>query len=285
MHPYEALLQRSRRRFMTDSLHGAGTVALAGLLAGDGLALAPSHAAEAQSLELRSPEARDSGERDDSPLAPRPPHFAAKAKNCIYIYLEGGPSQMDLFDPKPKLNELNGSSLPKEMLDKARFAFIKPDTATLLGSPRKWKKYGQCGMDFSDLLPHLGSCADDLLMVRSLHSEEFNHHPGQLLMQCGVSRFGMPSMGSWINYGLGSASQNLPGYVVLTAGRGGSGGSSLWQSGFLSTKYSGVLFRNQGEPVLNLQNPAGLPPEIQRAGLDALGDGAEPDALPGGPRS
>ncbi|NIP91981.1 MAG: DUF1501 domain-containing protein, partial [Akkermansiaceae bacterium] len=124
--------------------------------------------------------------------------------------------------------------------------------------------------EFCDLLPHLGSCADDILMVRSLYSEEFNHHPGQLLMQCGVSRFGMPAMGSWINYGLGTASENLPGYVVLTAGRGSSGGATLWQSGFLPTNYAGVLFRNSGEPVLNLENPKGLPSHLQRAGLDTL---------------
>jgi hypothetical protein len=141
-----------------------------------------------------------------------------------------------------------------------------------MGSPRKFTKHGACGMEFSDLLPHIGSCADDLLMVRSLHSEEFNHHPGQLMMQCGVSRFGHPSMGSWVNYGLGSTSQNLPGYVVLSAGRGSSGGATLWQSGFLPSNYAGVHFRNSGEPVLNLKNPNGLPPTLQRAGLNALRD-------------
>nr|WP_256200264.1 DUF1501 domain-containing protein [Verrucomicrobium spinosum] len=125
-------------------------------------------------------------------------------------------------------------------------------------------------MDFSDLLPHLATCADDLLMVRSMHTDQFNHHPGQLLLHSGRATFGLPTMGSWLNYGLGSESQNLPGYVVLTAGRGTSGGASLWQSGFLPSHYAGVLFRNQGEPVLNLQNPEGLPPELQRRGLDAL---------------
>jgi hypothetical protein len=253
MTPLESSILLSRREFLTTSASGIGGLALGSMLTADGVLSAANAADPAQFGELTS-------------------HSRARAKACIFIYMEGAPSQMDLFDPKPKLNELHGSKLPKEMLDKARFAFIKPDSATLLGSSRTWKKHGQCGMDFSDLLPQIGSCADDLLMVRSLHSPEFNHHPGQLAMQCGVSRFGMPSMGSWINYGLGSASQNLPGYVVLTAGRGGSGGSSLWQSGFLSTKYSGVLFRNQGEAVLNLRNPDGLPPELQRAGLDTLSE-------------
>ncbi|MCB1062756.1 MAG: DUF1501 domain-containing protein [Verrucomicrobiae bacterium] len=253
MSPFESHLSRSRREFLTTSASGLGGIALGSMLAEDGL--------------LNAATATDADE-----FHRLKPHHDAKAKACIFIFMAGAPSHLDLFDPKPKLNELHGQKLPKSILDTARFAFIQPDTATLMGSPRKWKKHGQSGMEFSDLLPHLGSCADDLLMVRSLHSSEFNHHPGQLLMQCGVSRFGMPAMGSWINYGLGSSSRNLPGYVVLTAGRGSSGGSTLWQSGFLPSKYSGVLFRNQGEPVLNLKNPEGLPPELQRSGLDALKD-------------
>ena len=210
------------------------------------------------------------GAEFSNPMAPRKPHFDPKAKACINIFMAGAPSHLDLFDPKPVLNERHGQKLPKEILDKARFAFIKPDTATLRGSKRVFKPHGQCGMELSDYLPHLGTVADDLLLVRSMHSEEFNHHPGQLLMQCGVSRFGMPTMGSWMTYGLGSESENLPGYVVLTAGRGSSGGATLWQSGFLPSTYEGVLFRTQGEPVLNLDNPKGLPPELQRLGLDAL---------------
>ncbi|MEX2577775.1 MAG: DUF1501 domain-containing protein [Verrucomicrobiales bacterium] len=253
MNPFSSQLARSRREFLATSASGLGGMALGSMLTDDGLLNAATAG-------------------DPDAFRSMKPHRDAKAKACIFIFMAGAPSQLDLFDPKPKLNELHGEKLPKSILDKARFAFIKPETATLMGSPRKWKKHGQSGMEFSDLLPHLGTCADDLLMVRSLHSEEFNHHPGQLMMQCGVSRFGMPTMGSWLNYGLGSESRNLPGYVVLTAGRGSSGGSTLWQSGFLPSKYAGVLFRNQGEPVLNLQNPEGLPPELQRAGLDALKD-------------
>ncbi|HUS38737.1 MAG TPA: DUF1501 domain-containing protein [Pirellulales bacterium] len=259
MHPNNEYFQRTRREFLTTTASGLGGMALGAMLTEDGVLAAE------KSVD-------DSVRSSANPMTPKPPHFEPPAKACIFIFMAGAPSQLDLFDPKPKLNELDGKSLPKEILDKARFAFIKPDTATLKGSPRKFTRYGDCGMEFSDWLPRLGACADDLLMVRSMHSEEFNHHPGQLLMQCGVSRFGMPTMGSWMTYGLGSESKNLPGYVVLTAGRGSSGGATLYQSGFLPSSYSGVLFRNQGEPVLNLTNPAGLPPELQRAGLDALGD-------------
>src|SRR5688572_7001926 len=127
-------------------------------------------------------------------------------------------------------------------------------------------------MELSDLLPHIGGCADDIALVRSMHTEQFNHHPGQLMMNCGVPTFGKPSMGAWLNYGLGSESKDLPGYVVLTAGRGTSGGASNWSSGFLPTHYQGVLFRNQGDPVLNLGNPPGLSDDLQRKTIESLRD-------------
>jgi Protein of unknown function (DUF1501) len=177
-----------------------------------------------------------------------------------------------LFDPKPKLSELNGQKLPESLTKEVRFAFIQKETAVVMGSPRKFQPHGQCGMELSDLLPHLGSCADEMALIRSMHTEQFNHHPGQLMMNCGVPTFGRPSMGAWINYGLGALSQNLPGYVVLTAGRGLSGGTSLWSNGFLPSNFQGVLFRNQGDPVLNLSNPPGITPEMQHYGLEALND-------------
>ena len=244
-----------RREFLTTSACGLGGAGLGSLLIDDGVLGAHTAAASVN---------------DANPLRPQPPHSPPIAKACIFIFMAGAPSQLDLFDPKPKLNELNGQQLPKSMTEKVRFAFIQKESATLLGSPRRFQKQGECGMEFSDWLPHLGSCADDLLMVRSLHSEQFNHHPGQLMMQCGRGTFGLPTMGSWITYGLGSESKNLPGYVVLTAGRGSSGGATLYQSGFLPSNYGGVLFRNQGEPVLNLKNQPGLPDALQRAGLDTL---------------
>ncbi|HTM53642.1 MAG TPA: DUF1501 domain-containing protein [Pirellulales bacterium] len=241
----------ARRAFLTSAASGLGGLALTAALSGDGLLAAPV-------------------ESSADPLTPRAPHFAPKAKSCIFIFMEGAPSQADLFDPKPKLNELHGQKLPDSLIKNVRFAFLKKDTATILGTKRKFEKYGQCGMELSELLPNIATCADDLLLVRSMHTDQFNHHPGQLLMQCGRASFGLPCMGSWITYGLGSESRNLPGYVVLTAGRGSSGGASLWQSGFLPSAYSGVLFRNKGEPVLNLQTPPGLSSELERRGLDAL---------------
>jgi uncharacterized protein (DUF1501 family) len=254
MQPQQVFAQ-NRRDFLTSAASGLGAVGLIQALAGDGL-LPSAQAAAANAV---------------NPLAPKTPHFAPKAKSCILIFMEGAPSHIDLFDPKPKLNELSGQALPESMVKNVRFAFLKKDTARLLGSKRVFTKHGQCGMELSDLLPHLGTVADDMLLVRSMHTDQFNHHPGQLLMQCGRAAFGLPCMGSWITYGLGSESQNLPGYVVLTAGRGSSGGATLWQSGFLPSVYSGVLFRNQGEPVLNLRNAAGISDQLQRKGLDVLG--------------
>ena len=188
----------------------------------------------------------------------RPPHFAPRAKRCIFLFMDGGPSQLDLFDPKPKLAELSGQQLPASLLENVRFAFIKKD-ATLRASPRKFAPVGQCGMELSDLLPHLATCADDLCLIRSLYTDQFNHHPAQLTMQCGRGELGLPVMGSWLTYGLGSESQDLPAYVVLTGGRGTSGSTTLWSGGFLGSHHAGVHFRTRGEAVLHLANPPGVP--------------------------
>ena len=256
MTPINRQLERTRREFLTTTASGLGMAGLGSMLTDDGF-FSPANASAAES---------------SGPLAPKQPHFDAKAKACISIFMAGAPSHLDLFNSKPKLQELSGQKLPDSLLKDVRFAFIKKESATLMGTKRTFQKHGDCGMEFSDLLPNIARHADDILMIRSLFSSQFNHHPGQLLMQCGRPHFGLPAMGSWLTYGLGSASKNLPGYVVLTSGRGSSGGATLWQSGFLPSTYSGVLFRNQGEPVLNLRNPAGLPPELQRKGLDVLRD-------------
>lgn len=250
---------QSRRQFFNTTASGLGMAALGSMLTGDGLL---KKAAAADAFESSS--------SISNPLKPRDPHFDARAKACIFIFMAGAPSHIDLFDQKPILKQRHGEPLPESMLEKVRFAFIKKDNALLQGSPFQFHQHGESGMELSELLPHLGGVADDLLLIRSLHTEQFNHHPGQLMMQCGRGTFGLPTMGSWLTYGLGSESQNLPGYVVLTSGRGSSGGATLWQSGFLPSTYAGVLFRNEGEPVLNLANPQGLPWQLQREGLDVL---------------
>ena len=241
-----------RRQFLTSSASGLGGLALASML-NDDTALAGEKPATAS-----------------NPLAPKSPHYPGKAKACIFILLAGAPSHVDLYDPKPILQERHGESLPESLTKKVRFAFIKKESAVLMGSPRKFSKHGECGMEISDLLPNIGSCADDIALIRSMHTDAFNHHPGQLMLSSGVPRFGRPSFSSWLLYGLGAETNNLPGYVVLTAGRGSSGGVSNWSSGFFPTTYEGVVFRGEGEPVLNLNSPSGVTQEIQSLGLDAI---------------
>ncbi len=235
----------NRRRFFETGAGGLGTLALASLLNEEGLLAAAPH----------------------SQLA----HFAPRAKRCIYLFMEGGPSQMDLCDPKPRLNELDGQPMPESLLNEIKFAFIQKESARLMGSPRTFRRYGECGMELSDLLPHLSTCVDDIALVRSMHCEQFNHLPGQLMMLTGSALQGWPTLGSWLNYGLGSESQNLPSYVVLnTLGRGLPGGASSWSSGFLPSQYSGTPFRNQGSPVLNLANPPGMSRDVQSRSLEAI---------------
>lgn len=242
-----------RRRFFATSASGLGTLAAASLLAEEGLL------AEERLLAGAGPR--------------QVTHFAPRAKRCIYLFMEGGPSQMDLFDPKPRLNELDGEPMPASILEEIKFAFIQKEGARLMGSPRKFRRYGECGMEFSDLLPHLATCADDIALVRSMHGEQFNHLPGQLMMLSGSPLQGRPTLGAWLNYGLGSESQNLPGYVVLaTLGRGLPGGASSWSSGFLPSEYAGTLFRNQGSPVLNLADPPGISRAFQARSLQAINE-------------
>jgi len=241
---------QTRREFLTSSASGLGAAALTSLLAREGVMAATVDSS--------------------NPLAPKLPHFPPQAKQCIFILPAGAPSHLDLFDPKPKLHELHGQKPPESLVKNVRFAFVKKETAVLAGSARKFTRHGQCGMELSDFLPHLGTCADDICLIRSMHTDAFNHHPAQLMMTSGVPRFGRPSMGSWLNYGLGSESDNLPGYVVLTAGRGSSGGVSNWSSGFFPSTYEGVVFRGEGEPVLNLNNPPGVSADMQRRGLETI---------------
>ncbi|HTB14731.1 MAG TPA: DUF1501 domain-containing protein [Bryobacteraceae bacterium] len=244
----EFLRIQTRRSFFRSCAGGIETLALASLLEREGLA----------------------GTAAD-PLAPKAPHFAPHAKNVICLFMEGAPSQMDLFDPKPALQKYSGQSLPPSMTKDLRLAFIKP-TAAVLASPRKFTPHGQSGIEFSDYIPNIASCADDICLVRSMVTDAFNHHPGQLLLFTGSQQFGRPTMGAWVVYGLGSESQNLPGFVVLSSGVGTSGGESNFASGFLPSSYQGVMFRTGPEPIVYLQSPEGVSREQQRASLDVLRD-------------
>ncbi|MBI4889106.1 MAG: DUF1501 domain-containing protein [Acidobacteria bacterium] len=241
------LALKNRRRFLSEMGGGIGMMAMAHLLGVEGRAA------------------------QNNVLAPKAPHFPAKAKNVIFMFMEGAPSQMDLFDPKPELQKWSGKPLPDSMASQLRLAFTKKD-AKVMASPRVFTPSGQCGTEFSDYIPNMASCADDMCLVRSMVTDAFNHHPGQSLLFTGSIQLGRPTMGAWALYGLGSESQNLPGFVVLTSGVGTSGGASNFSSGFMPSHYQGTLFRNAGDPILYLSNPDGVSDESQRATLDALGD-------------
>src|ERR1700730_18356975 len=203
---------------------------------------------------------------------PRAPHFAPKAKNIIFLFMAGAPSQLALFDYKPQLAAFDGKPCPAEVIKGERFAFIK-GVPKLLGSPHTFARHGQSGAELSNLLPHLAKVADDIAIVRSMRTTQFNHAPGQLFMNTGHQIPGRPSMGSWLTYGIGSESSNLPGFVVLLSGQNQpDGGKSCWGSGFLPTVYQGVQFRSQGDPVLFLSNPDGVSTETRRRSLDLLRD-------------
>jgi hypothetical protein len=254
-----ALLQCcTRRHFFKDCAVGLGKIALAALLMERGLSASQS---EAQSA---------------NPLAPRPPHFPARVKSVIYLFMAGGPSQLELFDYKPRLVELNDQPIPQSFLEGRRFAFMDSFTAQvpkLLGTRRQFRRHGQCGTFVSELLPNIGSVVDDLAVVPTVQTEVFNHGPAKLFMNTGTAQFGRPSMGSWTTYGLGSEARDLPGFVVLQSGpRGPRGGAVLWGSGFLPTLYQGVPFRSSGEPVLNLSNPAGISARQQGQAIDLINE-------------
>jgi len=235
----------SRRVFLTSSASGLGAAAMASLLDQDDVA-ADSNVAGAANT-----------------------HFKPTAQACVYIFLAGGPSQVDLFDPKPKLHQHAGETLPESLTKDVRFAFIR-SSAKVLPSRYDFRKHGQSGLEFSSLLPQTARHADDIAMVRSMHTEAFNHLPGHILMNTGLEKFGRPSVGSWVLYGLGSETKNLPGYVVLTSRSLVRGGGANWSNGFLPPKFQGVQFHNQGEAILNLSLPPGIPRAAHRASLDAL---------------
>ncbi len=201
-------------------------------------------------------------------------HHPAKAKNVIFLFMAGGPSQLELFDYKPRLQELNGQPIPQSYIEGKRFAFMGTShSVKLLGSRRQFKQHGQSGAWVSDLLPHTAGIVDDISIVTTCQTSLFNHAPAKLFMNTGSGQFGRPSMGAWATYGIGSESSDLPGFVVLQSGpRGPRGGAVNWGSGFLPTTYQGVPLRSQGEPILNLSTPASVDPRSQRRVIDAVRD-------------
>jgi len=249
------LLGQTRRHFFKDCGVGLGKIALGSLLA-DGRLLA------GQQLSAVNP------------LAPRPGHHRAKAKNVIFLFMAGGPSQLEMFDHKPKLNELDGQLIPESYLRDRRFAFMNMYANNrLLAARRRWARHGRSGAWVSDLLPHIAGVVDELAILKCVATDVFNHAPAKLFMNTGTAQFGRPSMGSWVTYGIGSEARDLPGFVVLQSGpRGPRGGAVNWSSGFVPTVHQGVPFRTTGEPILNLSSPAGINGRRQGQALDVLRD-------------
>ena len=213
-----------------------------------------------------------SGQETDESGAPAT-HFRARAKSVIYIHMVGAPSHLDLYDYKPELQKRAGEDCPKELFESGKFAFVR-DLPKMLGTPTekkyRFRKCGESGLQLSNLLPNLQSVADELCVIKSLHTDEFNHGPAQMFMLSGFGRFGRPSIGSWMNYGLGTQNKDLPGFVVLITGNVLGAGSPAWGSGFLPSVYQGVEFRSKGDPVLFLSNPPGVEPVSRRRIIDAV---------------
>jgi hypothetical protein len=256
MERIDPLLLRTRRHFFRECGIGLGTMALASLLNPGGRAAAARPAA--------------------NPLAPKRPHFTPKAKNVIFLFMAGGPSQFELFEPKPQLQRLHGQPIPESFIQGKRFAFMDSfgkERPKLLGTKRKFTPCGQSGLSVSECLPHFPAIVDDIAFIRTMATDVFNHAPAKIFLNTGSPQFGRPSMGSWLTYGLGSESQELPGFVVLQSGpRGPRGGAYNWGSGFLPTTYQGVPFRSAGEPIVNLTSPQGVTADRQRDTLDAVRD-------------
>ncbi len=249
MHPQPLA---ARRWFLSQCGVGLGATALAELLGAD---MPVATAADSRS----------------SPMAAKPPHFPGRAKAVIHLFMCGAPSQLELFDNKPLLSELEGKPLPKSVIGGQRYAFIQPDAA-VLGPQVKFARHGESDAEISEAMPHLAEIADQVCFIKSMHTDQFNHAPAQLFLNSGFSQPGRPSFGSWVIYGLGAETRDLPAYVVMSTGAGLSGGAALWSSGFLPTVYTGVQFRSQGDPILNVNSPAGITPQMQRETYDLIRD-------------
>lgn len=242
-------LDVTRRHFFRDCGVGVGKIALAGLLT--------------NTLSSRA--------TTIDPLTPRKPHFTPKVKRVIHLFMAGAPSHLDLFDPKPQLAKLEGKPLPPSVIGNQRYAFIRSD-AGVLGPRFKFQKVGSAGTELAaEVMPHLAKVVDELCLIRSVRTDQFNHAPAQIFLNTGFSQPGRPSLGSWVVYGLGAETKDLPAFVVMSTGSGISGGSANWASGFLPTVYSGVRLRNTGQPILNVASPKGVDARLQKDSLELVG--------------
>ncbi len=243
----QSCLDVTRRHFLGECGVGLGKIALASLLTG----------------------AVARGATASNALALKQPHFPGKAKRVIHLFMAGAPSQLDLFDYKPELAKLEGKPIPPSVIAGQRYAFIRSDAA-VLGPRFKFAKHGQSGAEISEVLPHLAKIVDDVCLVKSVKTDQFNHAPAQIFFNTGFQQPGRPSLGSWVLYGLGAETQELPAFVVMSTGSGISGGAANWSSGFLPTLYTGTRFRNQGDPILNVSSPDGMDARLQRDTLDLV---------------
>lgn len=246
------LLHQTRRHFFQNCSVGLGGIALSQMLSAD------SSADEKIEIDRVKP------------MLPRNPHFDAKVKNVIFLHMAGSPPHLDLFDYKPDLVKRNDEPCPDEFYKGKQFAFTN-GRPKLLGTPHKFKQHGENGTWFSDAIPQLAGIADDLCVVKSMHTDQFNHAPAQLMLYTGSPRMGRPSVGSWVTYGLGTENQDLPGFVVLlSGGNNPSAGNTAWGSGFLPSVFQGVQCRSKGDPVLYASNPKGMDRDLRRISLDAI---------------
>ncbi len=242
----ENIQNATRRHFLKQTFAGLGGIALGSLVN-------PSLASSIS-----------------DPLAPKKPHFPAKAKNVIYLHLTGSPPNLDMYDYKPELIKRDGQNCPAEFIEGKRFAFTS-GTPKLLGTERTFKQYGKGGLWMSDAIPHLQTVADEMCMIHSMNTDQFNHAPAELFTLTGSSRPGRPSLGSWATYGLGSSNKDLPGFIVLiSSGTQPNGGKNSFGSGFLPSVYQGVQCRSKGDPVLYVSNPKGMDRDTRRLSLAAI---------------
>jgi uncharacterized protein (DUF1501 family) len=256
------VIAQTRRHFFQDCRLGLARMALASLLSSGSLSRVASGGETDETGSRTAEVSTQTG-------LPGLPHFAPRAKRVIYLFMAGAPSQLDLFDYKPKLAELEGKPLPPSVIQGQRYAFIQPDAA-VLGPRFRFAKQGQAGVELADVLPHLARVVDSIALVRSVHTDLFNHAPAQLFWNTGSGVPGRPSMGAWLSYGLGSVADDLPAFVVLKSGDNLSGGAAMWSSGFLPSSHQGVPFRSQGEPILHVANPTGFDTQSQRDTFDLI---------------